>query len=120
MGIFTKKVIYQNIDVNELIDKTLENNFYTEFIKKSVKEALDNAIETLKTRLKKNDVEYNWYGHLRDYAVPFKLPDFMDILEKYYYDDLTAFYTLADEYLQKNEEYMKKKNEENKETVNNQ
>ena len=119
MSIFTKKVINHNVNVNALIDKAMENNFYTEFIKKSVKEAISNAIENLQTRIRNNDVQYSWYGHLRDYSISFKLTDFMDILENFYIDDLTTFYTLSDEYLQKNEEYQRKKDEEQKAEVNN-
>ena len=119
MSIFTKKVINHNVNVNALIDKAMENNFYIEFLKRVIKEAIDIAIENLQTRIKNNDVQYNWYGHLRDYSISLKLSDVVDILKEYYLDDLTAFYTLSDEYLQKNEEYQRKKDEEQKAEVNN-
>ena len=114
MAIFTKQNINTNIDIINLIDKVLENNFISELVIAGFKQKLNDAIKELERKIARGEVEYEWYGRLNNYSFSINCETLVNKMKKHCEDEIRAFYALADEYLQLNEEFKKKKEEESK------
>ena len=102
------------IDIINLIDKVLENNFISELVIAGFKQKLNDAIKELERKIARGEVEYEWYGRLNNYSFSINCETLVNKMKKHCEDEIRAFYALADEYLQLNEEFKKKKEEESK------
>lgn len=111
MGIFSKKknVMNVTVDVNRAAEQLwsyASKAYVMEIVRSRALEAVDDAMETIRGRIARNEVQYDWYGRLNNYTFTPHLDEVADFIPE---EKLAEFHRASKDYMDAYDKLNKKK-----------